>query len=365
MTEQKSSQTTHTGTQHFRPVSQSAIDLFVAILPKLLVFVNEKFHLENKYLCQDACCTKEGLIEDFNRKFGNLLTSVCEFSLFEQFADEFSWLVAEQESRGLKRAFLEADLKGWILGINSMIKRPESAELVQPIDCLSRYMTAVYAQIEAAEPHLDETTMQFVDLLLRKSRKFAADYILTKILEGTTIEQVYMQMLLPALMHVRHLWRKNQISAADVHVATDICRYTIFRVVDSIFGERKYPFKALVACVPDEEDVLGSEVFANFLEIRGWSVYFIGHGFSAEDIMHAIETNKPQVVVLSAVSIPCLPGAKKLIEHIRQISPAVKIVLEGRALLLAKSHFQPLADALVTSFEEGNKTMLDMVMPRA
>ncbi|MCX5895749.1 MAG: cobalamin-dependent protein [Proteobacteria bacterium] len=365
MPDASSPQQTNTGSHNFKPVSRSALDLFTQALPKLLVFVNEKFHLENKFLCDDACCKNEGLIEDFNRKLGNLLTGIYEFSLFEHFADEFSWLVAEQESRGLNKTFLESDLKAWMLGINSMIKRPESAELVQPIECMCRYMPAVYAQLEAAESPLDEKTLKFIDLLLRKSRKFAAEYILSLIREGATIEHAYTRVLLPALTHVRLLWRKNKISAADENVASDICRYTIFRVVDSIFSERKYPFKVLVACVPEEEDVLGAEVFANFMEIRGWSIYFIGHGFSAEDIIHAIETNKPQVVVLSAVSIAWLPAARKLIEQVRQTDPQVKIVLEGQAVLRARDHFKPMVDGIVSGFEDGQKIMLAMVMPRA
>ena len=365
MPETKSSQQMNAGAHSFKPVSRAAVDLFCQHLPKLLVFVNEKFQIENKYLCEDASCTRMDLVEDFNHKFGQLLAAIYDFSLFEHFADEFSWLVAEHESRGLKRTFLESDLKAWILGINSMIRRPESAELVQPIDCLHRYMPAVYAQLEADEPEIDERSIQFYDQLLKKNRKFASGSLLALIREGLTIEQAYANVLLPALTRVRHLWRKNQISAADVYVATDICRYTIFRVMDSIFGERKYPFKALVACVPDEEDVLGSEVFANFLEIKGWTVSYIGHGFSGEDILHAIGTNKPQVVVLSAVSISWLPAAQKLIEQIRQTVPQIKIVMEGRAVQRARSAFEPLVEAIVSGLEEGHKSMLDMVMPRA
>jgi methanogenic corrinoid protein MtbC1 len=365
MTETTPSQSTNTGASHFKPVSSAALDLFTQGLPKLLVFVNEKFHLENKFLRGDACCTNEVLVEDFNRKFAALLTGIYEFSLFEHFADEFSWLLAEHESRGLMRAFLEPDLKAWILGINSMIGRPESAELVQPLDCLQRYLPMVCAQLEAAEPALDEKTGQFVEHLQRKNRKFAAEFIIALIREGATIEQAYTQVLLPALTRMRHLWRKNRVSAADVYVATDICRYIIFRVMDSIFGERKYPFKALVACVPDEEDVLGSEVFANFLEIKGWSISYIGHGFSAEDILHAVDTGKPQVVVLSAASISRLPSAKKLIGQLRASAPQVKIFLEGRAAQLSRSAFEPLVEGIVSGFDAGHAALLETVVPRA
>lgn len=365
MPETNTSRPVDSGASHFKPVSSAALDLFMQSLPKLLIFVNEKFQLENRFLCEEVSCKKNDLVEDFNRKFGALLSGVYEFSLFAHFADEFSLLLAEHESRGLSRAFLDPDLKAWILGINSMIRRPESAELVQPLDCLHRYLPMVYAQLEAAEPALDEKAGQFAGHLLRKNRKFAAEFIIALIREGATIEQAYMQVLLPALTRVRGLWRKNEVSAADVYVATDICRYIMFRVMDSIFGERKYPFKALVACVPDEEDVLGSEVFANFLEIKGWTVSYIGHGFSAADILHAIDTGKPQAVVLSAASISWLPATRKLIGQIRATAPQVKIFLEGRALQLSRGAFEPLVDGIVSGFDAGHAALLETVVPHA
>jgi methanogenic corrinoid protein MtbC1 len=173
------------------------------------------------------------------------------------------------------------------------------------------------------------------------------------------------QVLLPALTRMRHLWRKNQASAADVYVATDICRYIMFRVMDSIFGERRYPFKALVACVPEEEDTLGSEVFANFLEIKGWTVSYIGHGFSGDDILHAVGIGKPQAVVLSAASIPWLPATRKLAGDIRAAAPQVKLFLEGRAVQLASGVFAPLADGIVGGFDAGHAALLEAVVPHA
>jgi hypothetical protein len=106
-------------------------------------------------------------------------------------------------------------------------------------------------------------------------------------------------------------------------------------------------------------------VFANFLEIKGWTVSYIGHGFSVEDILHAIDTNKPQVVVLAAESISWLPAAQKLIEEIRHTVPQVKIAMQGRAAQRARRAFEPLVEAIVSGLDEGHKAMLDMVMPHA
>ena len=57
MPETNTSQQMSAGAHYFKPVSRTAFDLFCQHLPKLLVFVSEKFQLENKYLCEDASCT--------------------------------------------------------------------------------------------------------------------------------------------------------------------------------------------------------------------------------------------------------------------------------------------------------------------
>jgi methanogenic corrinoid protein MtbC1 len=117
--------------------------------------------------------------------------------------------------------------------------------------------------------------------------------------------------------------------------------------------------------MPGERDVLSGEIFANYIEIKGWSVYFIGQTVSGEEVIHAIQKNKPQVLVLSIASIASLPEAKALISQIRQFFPKVKVVMEGRAALLAQQKLQSEVDTLVSDFEEGHTKMLNLVMPNA
>ncbi|MEI6128353.1 MAG: cobalamin B12-binding domain-containing protein, partial [Pseudomonadota bacterium] len=192
-----------------------------------------------------------------------------------------------------------------------------------------------------------------------------AEYILSRMRDGRSIESVYTAIVLPALQHIRFRWIKNSISAADEHAAGDICRYIIFRIADSIFGERQYPFKALVACLQGEENMLGAEVLANFMEIKGWVVMFLGHDAPDEDIIHALTANSAQIAVLSVSSIARLPAAKSLIRQVRTAVPQVKIILEGRAIFLAREEFQPLADGIVSGFEEGHAAMLTLVTAHA
>lgn len=346
------------------PVHGETVEAFSRSLPKLLVFVNDKFLLENRFACDGSCPSVE-LIRNFNRDFGELLLGIYAFSLYEHLADEFTGKIAALASRGITRTAVESLLKSWILAVQCLVKRPAADHLIPPIEWLHHNLPVVYEHLEEDAPPLDDALQQYFALLLAKNRKFSAEYILSRIRGGSSIETVYASILLPVLQRIRLLWKKNALSAADEHTAEDICRYVILRVVDSVFGERRYPFKALVACMQGEENMLSAEVFANFLEIKGWAVAFIGHDAPDDDILHAIITNTPQVFVLSTSSISRLPAAKNLITKVRRELPQIKIVAEGRAVMFAQSCFRELADALISGFEDGHTTMLDLVIPHA
>ena len=346
------------------PLSQDDTDAFREALPKLLIFVHDKFLLDSRAACGEACRSID-LLTKFNFNFGGLLLGTYEFGLYGCLADELALQIAELDSRGIKRAHVESLLKSWMLAIQSLVKRRAADRLIPALEWLHQNSGLLYEKLSAQAPPLDETGRAFFDLLMAKNRKFAAEYILARIRDGRSIESVYAAIVLPALQHIRFLWIKNSISAADEHAAGDICRYIIFRIIDSIFGERQYPFKALVACMQGEENVLGAEVLANFLEIKGWVVSFLGHDASDEDIVHALSTSSPQVAVLSVSSISRLPAAKSLIQEIRKAVPQVKIILEGRAALLARQAFQPLSDGIISGFEEGHAAMLTLVTAHA
>lgn len=348
----------------FPTLDPDTVAAFHQALPKLLVFVNDKFLLENRF--QGACsCAHADIIENFNRDFSQLLLGVYGFSLYAQLSVEIPGAIAMLESRGIQRASFESLLKAWIIGIQCLVKRPASDRLIPPLEWLLAHAAALYGQAGAAEQPLEETVLKLYDLLAAKNRKFAAEYVLSLIREGRSIEEVYTTVLLPALGRIRLLWRKNALSAADEHAAEDICRYVMFRVVDTIFGERRYPFKALVACIQGEENILSAEVLASFLEIKGWSVCFIGHDAPEEDILHAVMTAAPQVIVVSVASVARLHAARDLLQQLRERFPAVKTVTEGPAVLLAREAFEPLSDAVISGFEQGHADMLNLVIPHA
>ncbi len=338
---------------------------FEQALPKLVVFVSDKFALDNRFACPEGACKSMETAREFTRRFGDLLLGIYGFDLGGSLTQEATPLILSLVSRGIKPDSAASLLQAWILAIQCLLKRDAAERLIPPLQRLARDLPCV-CEVLKQQPQAQTGDLdQFFNLLMAKDRKFAAELILSRIRGGDSIEQVYGGLLLPALEKIRLLWLQNRASAVDERAAADICRYIILRVVDSIFGERRYPFKAMVACMPGEQETLGAEVLANFLAIKGWSALFLGSGIPPEDIMYAVLKNGPQAVVLSSPSVAGLPQARSLAAQIREKYPQIKIAAHGRAALLASRQLSPLVDLVADDLEGAHEALLKEVLPHA
>lgn len=351
--------------EHTSPAATGASEAFQEALPKLVVFVNDKFALENRFACDGVACRHMDSTREFTRRFGDLLFGMYSFDLAGHLPEEAAAHIASLDSRGIKPQFVEALLKSWIIAIQCLVRRDAADQLIPAVQNLVQQLPVVYERLQKPPEALPADARPFFELLMAKNRKFAAEHILSRIRDGASIEFVYEGILLPSLERMRLLWLQNKVSAVDERAADDISRYVILRVMDSIFGERRFPFRALVACMPGEQEALDVEVFANFLEIKGWSVYFLGSDVSGEDIMYAIMKNSPQAVVLAVSSIAGLPEAQRLIVQVRDKYPQIKLAVHGRAALLARQSLASRVDLFISGLEDGHSELLKKVISDA
>jgi methanogenic corrinoid protein MtbC1 len=345
---------------NFEP-SEKAIETFRHALPRLHLLVNERFMLETKLSPGEITPEQQDMIRDAHKYFGELLLGIYEFQLYEDLEDECSWYISTLFKQGCQQEYVRRMIKAWIISIHSIIKPPESDELVRPLEWVYKQIPSYCVLLEEQEVALSQEGKHFLGLLLNKDRRVATEYILSLFSTGGIIEHIYSQVLTPALAQIGFLRHKSAISFSDEHAATDICRYIILRLFDSIPKERELPYRAVVSCVPGEEHELGAEILANYLEIKGWKVYFIGHGAPQKDILQAIMTDKPDIIFLSVILIAHLPAAKALLQNIRELVGPVKVVAGGQAAVRARKTLERFVDAITNSIEEAHKLSLGLV----
>ena len=343
------------------PVSEAGITAFEQAFPKLVNLVNDKFALEMKYVTTESTCGPLCVAKDTHKQFGELLLAVYEFNLYDHLVDEFSWYVSTLSNRGFEKDFFTTMLKTWHIAIHSVIKPPESHELARPLHYLQENLPLICEHAYTVDTPLSDELLPFVDLLVAKKRKDAADYMLSLLKQGSSIEHLYADLITNALQEVGRRWQKNEMSVVEVHVATDICRYIIMRLVDSMTPGKKVPYRALVTCVPGEEHEMGAELIENYLEMQGWDVCSMGHIAPEADIIQEITTYTPDVVFLSVTLVANLPAAKTLAIKIREQLPRVKIVMGGYGAVLAAEILGRFSDLVVHSLEEAHTRSLQLV----
>ena len=275
--------------------------------------------------------------------------------------DEFSWFVSVLHYRGFEKEYFDKTIDAWIMAIHGTIEPSLSRELVFPFRILQRNLSEFLKRSEITSEPENQAQREFANLLLEKKRRDATDYMMDLLKKGNRPNEVCSGVLMPALKQIGIMWQKNKISAADEHAATEICRYIIFRLCDSIPREKPLPYQALVSCVPGEEHEMGAEIMASYLESKGWRVYFVGHSAPEQDNIHAITKHKPDVVFLSVTLISNLPETVEFLKKIREIPLKTKIVLGGKAAIAAKETVQKFTDAVIDDYQEVHSKALELL----
>lgn len=279
------------------------------------------------------------------------MESVYELGLYGVLADEFAWYTSTLSSRGFDENFFQKTLNAWINGVHFELPAA-AAELSPPLEILranvGTFLTELRTPFSSPGPR-----QEFLSLVLGNNRRGAAAYVLGLLKTGASLESVINDVVGPALREIGLRWQRNAVGVADEHAATDICRYTIYRAFDVVPPEQPLSRKALVTCVPGEEHELGAKITADYLELKGWQVYYIGRSLPTEEIVRATADEKPAAVLFAVTLISHLPAAWELARRVRETTPETKIVLGGRAAVVTRERLGEVADAVAGTFEEG------------
>lgn len=333
--------------EHSRVLGEAA-GQFRALLPELLVAVDERMALESRFECSGIGCEQLELSREYNRQFGRTLLAVHEFGLVDQLPVELGWLVSFLSRRGFGPDYFNHLLSAWSVAVTSLIPTAVAREHVAPLDRLRGQLGVMFEGRPSPSPALSTEAAAFLEAVRGRRRREAATYLCSLIVPGQrSLEAVLSSVFVPVLAQVGRLWEDGSMSAADEHAATDICRYAALRLFDEQTPARPLGLKALVACVPGEEHALGAELVGEYLAVKGWDVFAVGHSAPQEDIVRAVRSFGPDVVFASVTMLANLPAARELMGAL----PECRFLLGGRAAVLARVPLTALGGLVVEGLE--------------
>ena len=150
---------------------------------------------------------------------------------------------------------------------------------------------------------------------------------------GIAAPRIVLEIIQPAQHEIGRLWQENRISVAQEHLATAISQLVLAHLYPRLPREARRGKSALLACVEGELHAMGARVTADFLEMEGYDVHYLGASVPTDSLVEMVTEQRPDLLALS-VSIPTHLGALR--EAVDRVCDAtggeLPILLGGRAL---------------------------------
>ena len=178
---------------------------------------------------------------------------------------------------------------------------------------------------EASEKSRKQLYKRLTDGDINSSVQIYDDYI--KIFNSADF---FDKILKPVMYQIGDEWASNKISIATEHVASNVAQALVKIIMDKVTTSGNK--KKILLCVPvGEEHHLGCDVIETFLTSKGYKVFNMGTSIPSESVLHFIEHNNPDVVMVSITLQDNLKAGQRLVKNIKD-NFKVPVVVGGYAL---------------------------------
>lgn len=176
-------------------------------------------------------------------------------------------------------------------------------------------------------------SIQLSELFLQGQEEEALKYV-QDFLESHSHEQLYGNLLTPAMYRIGELWEQNEISVAEEHLATAVCDF-VLSATELRNKEKDGRQKAMIFGPEGEEHYIGLKMVASMFREEGYEVRYMGPNLPLDAALQLAADWQPDVVALSGALAHRLPVLKTYAEAFSQIDSKPAVLIGGRAVTLS------------------------------
>ena len=174
---------------------------------------------------------------------------------------------------------------------------------------------------------------RYLNFLLQGDQRGATELILNVLRIGRTVEDVYTEILAPALVEVGDLWQQGKIHVGQEHYISETTQTIMAQIQSAQIPDRKKDRRIIILSPGSEQHSIGAKMVTDFFSKDGWSAYYLGVNMPTDSIIQSIEDLKPELIAIS-VTVPIhMNTAADLISTLRRHSccETLKILVGGLA----------------------------------
>jgi methanogenic corrinoid protein MtbC1 len=173
--------------------------------------------------------------------------------------------------------------------------------------------------------------LQYLEAILDGRRGDAEAVVLGAVDDGLPIQDAYERILEPAQAELGRMWHAGEIRVADEHFGSAATQ-VIMAVLRSRASRGKRKEKRVVAAaVGGEPHDVGIRMVADFFEMDGWEVVYLGANTPSGDLVETLRDRKADLLAVSASTALHVREVGELIAQLRadESCAGTKIVVGG------------------------------------
>jgi MerR family transcriptional regulator, light-induced transcriptional regulator len=260
----------------------------------------------------------------------DFLRGAVEADSVASFQDYASWTAGMLSARGIAAEFLAENLRQVGDAARTLLSPAEQEHLESYV----RVGIAAACQAQREGPReLELTCRLYTEAILRGERRGATAIAMEAIENGTSLLDVYVDILQAAQFEVGRRWETNRITVAEEHMATAITQYVIAQLYSRIERTEALKGRMVLAGVQGELHQVGSNIIADALEANGWDVRFLGTNMPHAGILRAVEEHRAGILGISVCMLLHIPQLITLIESAERAfgRNTVRVIVGGGA----------------------------------
>jgi len=203
--------------------------------------------------------------------------------------------------------------------------------------------------------NLDQLKQIYLRELLDGNKGKVYDELVQAMEQGVRLQDLYMNVIEPALIEIGQQWEENKISVGHEHYFSEATVNILAQLNSHIRVAENKKYRAVLLCTHGEEHSIALKMINNLLEEDGWETYFMGTNVPMDSLLLLLKEKDIDLVALSITMNYHLNGTESLVKVIKNsnLKKPVKILVGGRALSHDPLLWRTLgADGFANSFEE-------------
>ena len=179
---------------------------------------------------------------------------------------------------------------------------------------------------------LEAIRTEYLEAQLAGDQRTALRVVRQALADGHPVRALQGEVVQAAQLEIGRLWQENRISVAHEHMATAISQVALVHLIEHAEMATARERKVVVACVEGEQHDLPARLVADYLELAGYDIRFLGANVPSDSLASVVAIERPDVLALSMTMSFNARGLEAAVTSVRARCPGLPILVGGHAL---------------------------------